>query len=580
MVETSRAITKASSAEYFSKNLQQVGFSSFTKATLTAVKEAVDNSLDACEDAHIVPEIFVEVARLGEGTAKGADLIKVRVEDNGPGLNLEDVANVFGQYLASSKFGRGRCSRGQQGIGISAVTTWAQLTHGSGVTVITKTKKMRQAIRCEIAVDIKKNQGQLKGKENVEWEREQGLSCEFIMDARVQLNGESGLLTYLQGTTLVNPHLRLRYKLLDEAEVVVERVSDVCPTIPEATDPHPHTMKFGEFVAHSHLSGKTSLGKWLRTSFSRISDAVIAELKVQGIPKSWFEASLPSLKENQLKEVYAKLQTVKLMAPPTKSVMSIGEADLAKSIQRLGEIDFFSVVSRKPTICDFKPILIEVAVARYKNKSEEEGETPVTILRFANRVPLQFDKSACAMTHAVESVNWRPYGLAQPKGSLPQGPYVVALSVVSPFIKFKNASKETVDASDELVEEIRRALQQCGQRLSAHIRREEKAADMERKLQHIEQFAPILVDGLCRITHAKEGRKEKAISGLNAILGRDTKLAEKELQEAHAKAKTVTKELADQLGVDHQGLHDELHGEKPDEDTKPSPSGQLELLEE
>src|SRR5262249_7987443 len=152
-------------------------------------------------------------------------------------------------------------------------------------------------------------------------------------------------------------------------------------------------------------------------------------------------------------------------------VLSIGEEAMAKSIKRLGAIDFFSVVSRKPTICDFKPVQIEVAVARLEEKNVE-AESAVQVLRFANRVPLQFDKSACAIVHAIESVTWRTYGIVQPKGSLPQGPYIIAVSVVSPFIKFKNASKETIDGSEELVEEIRRALIQAGQKLSKHIRQE------------------------------------------------------------------------------------------------------------
>src|SRR3989344_5853863 len=141
MAKAIAAITSASSAEYFSKNLQQVGFSSYTKAVLTTIKEAVDNALDACEEAGGLPEISVVIERLGEAHAKGADRIRVCVEDNGPGLPIDDVVKVFGEYLASSKFGRGRCTRGQQGIGISAVTTWAQLTNARGVTVITKTDK-------------------------------------------------------------------------------------------------------------------------------------------------------------------------------------------------------------------------------------------------------------------------------------------------------------------------------------------------------------------------------------------------------------------------------------------------------
>ncbi len=546
-----QTITSASSAEYFSKNLQQVGFSSYTKAALTTIKEAVDNSLDACEDAGILPEISVLVEKVGEGTAKNAEAIRFRVEDNGPGLELDDVVKVFGEYLASSKFGRGRCSRGQHGIGISAVTTWAQLTSARGVTVVTKTKKMRNAVQCIVEVDIKHNKGVLKEKEQVEWGRDHGLACEFVIDARIQLNGEGGLLAYLNGTTLVNPHLTLRHKIPGqegEEWVEVPRVTDVIPEIPDATDPHPHTMKLGEFIAHSHLFGRVSIGAWLRKGFSRVSDGVIAEMKKDGLSKTFLEMSVDKANEEQFKKVFSSLQKVKLMAPSTKSVLSIGEASLAKSIPRVGQVDFFSVVSRKPTICDFKPVLVETAIARLLDRNMSE-EGPVTLLRFANRVPLQFDKSACAMTQASESVNWRAYGLNQPKGSLPLGPYIVAVSVVSPFIKFKNASKETVDASDELVEEIRRTLIQAGQRLSKHIRRETKEADLEKKRQHIEMFAPILVDGACRITKSPKSRREKALQGLAKILGRDAALAEKELKVAIEHAEEAVLKMEQTTGI-------------------------------
>src|SRR5580698_7731898 len=138
-------ITSSSTAEYFSKNLQQVGFSSPTKAVLTTLKEAVDNSLDACEEAGIIPEITVEIEKKGAGTMKNTDLVRIFVEDNGPGLDPDEISKVFGEYLASSKFGRGRCSRGQQGIGISAATTWAMQTTASGARVVTKKANARKA---------------------------------------------------------------------------------------------------------------------------------------------------------------------------------------------------------------------------------------------------------------------------------------------------------------------------------------------------------------------------------------------------------------------------------------------------
>lgn len=533
-------ITSSSTAEYFAKNLQQVGFSSPAKAVLTTVKEAVDNSLDACEEAEILPEIFVSIKKVGAGASRNTDLVEIIVEDNGPGLEPDDIPKVFGEYLASSKFGRGRCSRGQQGIGISAATTWAQLTNASGVRVTSKTSKMKKAISAIVDVDIKGNKGLLKKKETIEWNKPHGLRVEFRIDGRVQLNGDGGLLTYIEGTTLVNPHLRLKYALPEQEVVDVDRVSQTIPEVPPATLPHPHTMKLGEFMTHAGLFGKITLENFLKKGFSRVSDVTLKEMVKKGLKKALLDKSLTAIAETDYKTVYQTLQEVELVAPSTRSVLTVGEEGLSKSIHRLGQVDFFSVVTRKPRICDFKPVVVEVAIARFLNRpGSEGGEEPIQLLRFANRVPLQFDKGACAITRAVESVNWRSYGINQPKDSLPTGPYVFAISVTSPFIKFKNASKETIDGSEELIEEIRRALMQAGQKLSRHIRAESKAADLERKIQHIEKFGPILVQGLARITGASKAREQKAEEGLRKLLGRDASSAEKELAEAEVQLKKV-----------------------------------------
>ena len=562
-------ITSSSTAEYFSKNLQQVGFSSPTKAVLTTLKEAVDNSLDACEEQGILPEISVVIEKKGTGTLKNTDLIHIRVEDNGPGLSLDDVPKVFGEYLASSKFGRGRCSRGQQGIGISAATTWAQLTSAKGVTVTTKTKTMRQAVQVQVAVDIKHNKGVLKEKKEGKLKNPHGLSVEFLIDGRIQLQGEGGLITYLTGTALVNPHLTLHYTLPDQKPVTISRVSNDCPEVPSATEPHPHTMKLGEFIAHSHLFGRITLKAWLKKGFSRISDNSLAEFVKNGLNKKMLDMSVDKINEAQFKDIFSVIHKTELMSPSTKSVMTIGEESFSKSVRRLGEVDFFSVVTRKPTICDYKPVAVEVAVARLKGMTKGEGteDGPVQVLRFANRVPLQFDKSACAMVKAIESVNWRAYGLQQPKDSLPSGPYVVAVSLVSPFIKFKNASKETIDASDELVEELRRTLIQAGQRLSRHIKKEHREQDLENKLRYIEQFCPILVDCLCRITKAPEKRKKKATEGLEKILGRDLTAAKKEFKEADLAAKEAAAKGKIQIITDDAVEAPELE-EKPSKGKK------------
>lgn len=533
MAKLNTKITSSSTAEYFAKNLQQVGFSSPTKAVLTTLKEAVDNSLDACEGVGILPEISVIIKKKGTGSQKNTDLVEIIVEDNGPGLEADDLTKVFGEYLASSKFGRGQCSRGQQGIGISAATTWAQLTNAKGVVVTSKTARMRKAVRATVNVDIKGNKGVLKNKETFDWSKDNGIKVEFRIDGRIQLNGDGGLITYLEGTALLNPHLSLNYKLLDNDWINTPRVTEDIPQVPPPVNPHPHTMKLGEFMTHAHLYSGLQVTKWLKTGFSRVSDKIVKDFVKSGFPKAVLKKPVKALTQEDFKKAYQAIQNTDLMAPSTKSVLTIGEEALAKSIYRMGEIDFFSVVTRKPKICDFKPVVIEVAIARFLDM--KESDSPVRVLRFANRVPLQFDKGACAITKAIESVSWRPYGLTQPKGSVPQGPYVFAVSVVSPFIKFKNASKETIDSSDELVEEIRRALMQAGQKLSRHIKREAKAADLERKIQHIEKFGPILVQTLGRITGAGKKRIVAAEDGLKKILGRDTANIQEDLSVAEAR---------------------------------------------
>lgn len=544
-------ITSSSTAEYFAKNLQQVGFSSPTKAVLTTLKEAIDNSLDACEEENILPELDIIIKKIGSGGSKNTDLIEIVVEDNGPGLEPEMLPQVFGEYLASSKFGRGRCTRGQQGIGISAATTWAQLTNASGVVVMSKTAKMKKAVRAQIDVDIKGNKGLMKNKETLDWNKSHGTRVTFRIDGRIQLNGDGGLLTYLEGTTLVNPHLELKYKLLDADAVVIKRVSETVPDVPAATLPHPHTMKLGEFITHAGIYGKISFSKFLKTGFSRVTDATIGDFVKNKMPKSLLDKSLTQVKEADFKAAYQAIQATELPSPSTRSVLTVGEEALSKSILRLGDVDFFSVVTRKPTICDFKPVVVEVALARFNGRGSDDES--IQLLRFANRVPLQFDKGACAITKAIESVNWRSYGLAQSKNNLPQGPYVFAISLVSPFIKFKNASKETIDASDELVEEIRLAVMRAGQKLSRHINRENKAADLERKIQHIEQFGPILVETLCRLTNASDNRKKKAKEGLEKILGRDSKAAEKDLTEADSRLKELRAKMRERgiMGDDY-----------------------------
>lgn len=533
-------VISSSISQYFANNLQQIGFSSNTKAVLTSVKEMTDNALDACQEFGVLPDVYIELERLGSGLIKGSDKIKLTVRDNGPGIPKESIAKVYGEYLASSKAGKSRPTRGVQGIGGVAVTAWAQATNAQGAKVTTKQEGAKKAEQCYVEVDIKTNTGTIREPKQVEVDFIHGTQVEFIFDGKIQLNGEAGILTYLNGTALVNPSLRLTYKMPDEAPVIIDRVSEEIRIIPPATSPHPHTMKLGDFISHAGIFHNIKVRYWLQDSFSKITDSAINELVKNGLDKKLLIKNIDDLTEPEKKELYSKIQDIKLAPPSTKSVSSIGEENLEKSIKRLGNVDFFSVITREATICDFRPVQVEIALARLSDIKDQDS--PVQVLRFANLVPLQFDKKACVCTQAIESVNWKAYGLSQPKDSVPVGPFVFAISITSPFIKFKNASKETIDASDELLQEIRLALIQAGQKLAKFVKKEEKEEDLERKRQYIEMFAPVLIKYLQKVTDCSNKDKTDAEAGLKKILGRDINEVSLDLDKVNKKIEKESKE--------------------------------------
>lgn len=528
-------------ASYFSRNLQQIGFNSPQRAVLFSIKEALDNGLDIVDamDGEVLPEISVIIEKLGEGHTKNSDKIRLVVTDNGTGIRKEDLGNVFGVFLASSKATRQSPTRGSQGLGISAVNNWAQMTQARGVSVITKTKKMKKAISAIVECDIKNNQGVVKNFKEIEWDRPHGTSVEFIFDGKVIVNGESSVTAYLEGTALVNPALNLRYKILDQEEVIIKRVTEELPSVPDPIAPHPHTLKLGEFISHAHEFATLSVEKWLMTGFSRVTNSVINEIVKKGFNKKLIKGQTSKLSDENIKQLYNIFQNLELQEPSTKSVLSIGEESLSKSVQRMGNIDFFSVITRKPTICDFRPVQVEVAIARLQDFKTMDD--PVRVMRFANRVPLVFSKNGCITTEAIKSVNWKAYGLSQAKESLPLGPYVMAVSVVSPAMKFTNAAKECIsgDIDGELYNEIRLALIQAGQKLSKFVKKEAKEADLEMKRQYIEKFAPVLLDTVFRISEEKDSRRKKAEIGLKKILGREELDAKAELKKAEEKVKEL-----------------------------------------
>jgi DNA topoisomerase-6 subunit B len=163
------------------------------------------------------------------------------------------------------------------------------------------------------------------------------------------------------------------------------------------------------------------------------------------------------------------------------------------------------------------PFLVEVGLAYGGSLPAEE---PVTVYRFANRVPLQYQQGACAITKAVSTTEWKSYGLQQPKGALPVGPMLVMVHVASVWVPFTSESKEAVANYPEIVKELRLALQECGRRVSTYIRRTRREADEAKKRGYIEKYIPHVAIALQEILGFDDPEKERVIQTLTKTLER------------------------------------------------------------
>jgi DNA topoisomerase VI subunit B len=504
-----KAQREISVSDFFTKNRHLLGFDNPVKALLTAVKEAVDNSLDACEEAGILPDIQVEIRELGE------DRYRIAVQDNGPGIVAAQVPRVFGQLLYGSKFHRLRQSRGQQGIGISAAGMYGQLTTGKPVVIRSRIARAKPAHHLEIQIDTRRNAPVVVADKTVEWDGvDHGTRVEIELEATYR-KGPKSVDAYLEQTALANPHLRLAYTPPKEEAVIYERAAAELPKEPLEIQPHPHGVELGMLMRMLSETKARNIKAFLTGEFSRVSPRVASEiLKLAKIGES---TSPRSVHRNDAEALYRAIGSTKLMAPPTNCLAPIGEELLLAALKRQFPVGFYAAATRSPAVYRGNPFQVEAALAYGGSLPADE---PVTLYRFANRVPLLYQQGACSMTKAVLDTSWRNYQLQQPKGGLPLGPMVLLVNIASVWVPFTSESKEAIAHYPEILRELKLALQDCGRRLGVFIRRGARERDAERKRSYIEKYIPHVGIALREILGLSESEERKIVVTLKDTLER------------------------------------------------------------
>ncbi|MBI5797532.1 DNA topoisomerase VI subunit B [Candidatus Woesearchaeota archaeon] len=487
-------------SEFFTKNRHLLGFDSPRKALLTAVKEAVDNSLDACQEMKVLPEIKVII----DETAP--ERYKVTVEDNGPGIVKQQIPNIFAKLLYGSKFHHLRQNRGQQGIGISAAALYGQLTTGKPIKIISKIGPKAKAHYYELHLNTKTNEPEIIKDEERDWEnKDHGTKVQIELEGKYQ-QGKLGVDEFLQLTAISNPEASIIYKAPSAEPVEFARASKELPREAKEIQPHPYGVELGTLMRMLRETKAHTLQSFLQQDFCRVSSAVAKEIcEKAGIE----ERTKPSaIAREQVEKIFNAIKQVKIMAPPTDCLSPIGEEQMLKGLKKEINAEFYAAVTRSPVVYRGFPFQLEIAIAYGGDLPKEEL---ARVIRYANRVPLQHQSGACALTKSIIQTAWKNYGLSQSKGSLPLGPLVIMVHIASVWVPFTSESKEAVASYEEIIKEVKLGLQDAGRKLASYIRKTVRAREQQERVDLFEKYIPELAAALSILTGEKKKELEEEL---------------------------------------------------------------------
>jgi len=494
-------------AEFFEKNRHLLGFDNPRKSLLTTIKEAVDNALDACEEAKILPEISVEIIEMAENR------YRVIIEDNGPGIVREQIPKIFAKLLYGSKFHRLRQSRGQQGIGISAAVMFAQLTTGRPTKIISKTAKDKPAHYMELHLDTQSNSPEIMLDEIKPWDsKDHGTRIEMDLEASY-IKGDQSVDQYLKETAIVNPHATIIYTNPKAEQFIYACATDALPKEPLEIKPHPYGLELGMLMKMLKNTEARTLNSFLLNDLSRIGPGTAKEICENALidPKKKPEDMSMQDAEKLLKA----MKDTKIMSPTTDCLSPIGEELLEKSLKKEINAEFYVTVTRPIFVYRGNPFQVEVGLAYGGNQNKEEQ---VQILRFANRVPLLYQQGACAITKSITTTNWKSYGLQQSNGSIPVGPLTILVHLSSVWVPFTSESKEALAHYPEIIKELKLAVQEAGRRLQLYVSKKHRVQNQLERANLFERYMPEVADALSRLTGED---KNKLLDQLRAMTNKE-----------------------------------------------------------
>ena len=484
-------------SQFFKNNQSMLGYTGEIKSLTTAIHEAVTNGLDACEEAGIKPEIRIEIEELGKRH------YKVIVEDNGPGIPRDYISDVFGKMLAGSKGHRNVQSRGQQGIGISGVVMFSQVKTGEPTRIVTSTGD--EILEAFLEINVERNKGKISElnelENDINW---RGTRIEFMVKEVLYNRSQYGVYEYIKNTAIGNPHAEFILIEPDGNLAFFNRSSDEIPELPDEIKPHPKGMETNDLIEMAKKTNRRKITSLLVNELSRVSRSKLKDIKekialvmydkddgenrnstVNDVPSIYMDESEEILNKDpddlkwaEAENIIKAFRKIDFIAPPTDCLSPIGEDRIEEGLKQVLNPDFVAATTRKPDVYRGGiPFTVEVGVAY--GGSIEKG---LNVFRQANRVPLLFNKGSCAITDAVNSIDWKRYNVKNPDTA----PLVVFVDLVSTHVPYISAGKRAVAEEEKIYDEIRFGVMEVSRKLKrylAGIKRRKKRRERRKTLK-------------------------------------------------------------------------------------------------
>ena len=471
--------SEISPSEFFYRNRDLAGFSNPSRALYTSIRELVENSLDACEQEGILPEVTVKIAVAPDGTKAGDQVAYViTVKDNGPGIEAKHLPNAFGRVFYGSKY-KLKQSRGMFGMGGTMAILYAQITTNKPVTIASSFDGKTMHV-LDMLIDIQENKPVIL-KHDTKPATGTGTSVQLTMMGDY-LRAGAKIHDYFKQTALVTPYGNITLIDPDSNILTFQRATTTMPTAPSETLPHPYGIDVEALRRLIKQTQDPTLAKFMTKNFHRVGERTAEKfLKFAGFSVSDKPKSLSN--EDAVRFVNALHQFDEFLAPDASCLSPLGEEIMQAGIMKELAPEFVVMCVRPPSAYSGFPFIVEVGLA-YGGKNIQPG---IKLLRFANRIPLLYDEANdVAFKMINEEIDWKRYRIPQ------DAPIAVITHVCSTKVPYKTVGKEYLADRPELERELKNAMREVLRKLSTFVSRKGSMEFQKKRFNIYAKYLPLI----------------------------------------------------------------------------------------